>query len=159
GVKPVARLGRPALRSCGPWGPKTCPPWRATPAGISRGRSRSSSPGPAPDMAGESIVLVDDDRVIQRMVGAFLERSGYNVRVASNGIDALKLVHERTPDIVLTDSRMPELNGIELTSRLRGHYRTAGMPIIMFSELTQVEDALVGYSAGADEYLPKPFEL
>jgi pilus assembly protein CpaE len=110
-------------------------------------------------MAGESIVLVDDDRVIQRMVGAFLERSGYDVRIASNGIDALRLIHERTPDLVLTDSRMPELNGIELTSRLRGHYRTAGMPIIMFSELTQVEDALVGYSAGADEYLPKPFEL
>jgi pilus assembly protein CpaE len=110
-------------------------------------------------MAGESIVLVDDDRVIQRMVGAFLERSGYDVRIASNGVDALELIHERAPDIVLTDSRMPELNGIELTSRLRGHYRTAGMPIIMFSELTQVEDALIGYSAGADEYLPKPFEL
>jgi pilus assembly protein CpaE len=110
-------------------------------------------------MPAESIVLVDDDRVIQRMVGAFLERSGYRVRIASNGIDALQLIHEQMPDLVLTDSRMPELNGVELTARLRGHYRTAGMPILMFSELTQVDDALVGYAAGADEYLPKPFEL
>jgi pilus assembly protein CpaE len=110
-------------------------------------------------MAGENIVLVDDDRVIQAMVGGFLRRGGYVVRVASNGVQALDLISEQLPDLVITDIRMPELNGIELTSRLRAHYRTARLPIVMFSELTEVEDALVGYSAGADEYLPKPFEL
>ncbi len=110
-------------------------------------------------MAGENIVLVDDDRVIQAMVGGFLRRGGYVVRVASNGLRALELISEQLPDLVITDIRMPELNGIELTSRLRAHYRTARLPIVMFSELTEVEDALVGYSAGADEYLPKPFEL
>lgn len=110
-------------------------------------------------MAGENIVLVDDDRVIQTMVGGFLRRGGFVVRVASNGVQALDLISEQLPDLVITDIRMPELNGIELTSRLRAHYRTARLPIVMFSELTEVEDALVGYSAGADEYLPKPFEL
>ncbi len=110
-------------------------------------------------MAGENIVLVDDDRVIQAMVGGFLKRGGYTVRIASNGVEALSLISDRLPDLVITDIRMPELNGIELTSRLRGHYRTARLPILMFSELTDVEDTLVGYSAGADEYLPKPFEL
>lgn len=104
-------------------------------------------------------MVVDDDRVIQGMVSGYLTRSGYRVRLASNGIEALDLIHEQLPDMVLTDSRMPELNGVELTARLRGSFRTARVPIIMFSELTQIEDALVGYSAGADEYLPKPFEL
>src|SRR6266850_2004141 len=110
-------------------------------------------------MAAEDIVLVDDDRVIQKMVGSFLERTGYRVRKASDGIEALQLVHERIPDLVITDVRMPELNGIELTARLRGHHRTAGVPILMFSDLGEAHDALAGYAVGADDYLPKPFEL
>jgi len=107
----------------------------------------------------QDIVLVDDDRVIQKMVGGFLERRGYQVRRASDGIEALQLIHDSVPDMVITDVRMPELNGIELTSRLRGHHRTAGVPILMFSDLGAPPDALAGYAVGADDYLPKPFEL
>jgi pilus assembly protein CpaE len=107
----------------------------------------------------QDIVLVDDDRVIQKMVGSFLERKGYHVRKASDGIEALLHIYDRVPDLVITDVRMPELNGIELTTRLRGNHRTAGIPILMFSELGQPHHALAGYAAGADDYLPKPFEL
>jgi CheY-like chemotaxis protein len=110
-------------------------------------------------MAGEKVLLVDDDRVILKMVGAYLERGGYQVGRATNGVEALQLVRDLVPDLVITDVRMPELNGIELTSRLRGHYRTAHVPIIMLSSAAEAQDALVGYAAGADEYLPKPFEL
>jgi pilus assembly protein CpaE len=110
-------------------------------------------------MAAEDIVLVDDDRVIQKMVGGFLERRGFSVRNASDGIEALQLIREHVPDLVITDVRMPELNGIELTTRMRSHHRTAGVPILMFSELITAPDALAGYAAGADDYLPKPFEL
>ncbi|HXJ48081.1 MAG TPA: response regulator [Candidatus Acidoferrum sp.] len=110
-------------------------------------------------MADQDIILVDDDRVIQKMVGSFLERRGYQVRKANDGIEALQYVRDRIPDLVITDVRMPELNGIELTSRLRAHHRTAGVPILMFSELSGAPDALAGYAAGADDYLPKPFEL
>ena len=110
-------------------------------------------------MATEEIVLVDDDRVIQKMVGGFLERTGYRVRKASDGIEALELIHEHVPDLVITDVRMPELNGIELTSRLRSHHRTAGVPVLMFSDMGEAHDALAGYAVGADDYLPKPFEL
>src|SRR6202171_2179905 len=107
----------------------------------------------------EDIILVDDDRVIQKMVGGFLERRGFRVRNASDGVEALQLIRDQIPDLVITDVRMPELNGIELTSRLRSHHRTAGVPILMFSELSTAPDALAGYAAGADDYLPKPFEL
>ena len=110
-------------------------------------------------MAGQKILLVDDDGVILKLVGAFLERIGFQVGRASNGLEALRLVREHLPDLVITDVRMPELNGIELTTRLRGHHRTARVPIIMLSSMAEAKDALVGYSAGADEYLPKPFEL
>jgi pilus assembly protein CpaE len=110
-------------------------------------------------MSAEDIILVDDDRVIQKMVGGFLERTGYRVRKASNGIEALDLVNQRVPNLIITDVRMPELNGIELTSRLRGNHRTAGVPILMFSDMVEAHDALAGYAVGADDYLPKPFEL
>jgi pilus assembly protein CpaE len=110
-------------------------------------------------VAGEDILLVDDDRVIQRMVGGFLNRTGYRVRIASDGVEALQLVRDRVPDLVITDVAMPELNGIELTGRLRGHHQTAGVPILMFSDRIEANDALAGYAAGADDYLPKPFEL
>ena len=110
-------------------------------------------------MAAADIILVDDDRVIQKMVGGFLERTGYRVRKASDGIEALQLVHDHVPDLVITDVRMPELNGIELTSRLRGNHRTAGVPILMFSDMGEAHDLLAGYAVGADDYLPKPFEL
>ena len=110
-------------------------------------------------MAVKDIVLVDDDRVIQKMVGGFLERKGYRVRKASDGVEALELIREIVPDLVITDVRMPELNGIELASRLRGHHRTAAVPILMFSEMGEEHNALAGYAAGADDYLPKPFEL
>src|ERR1700674_1922777 len=93
------------------------------------------------------------------MVGGFLERTGYEVRKASHGIEALQLVQDHVPDLVITDVRMPELNGIELTSRLRGNHRTAGVPILMFSDLGEAQDALAGNAVGADDYLPKPFEL
>jgi pilus assembly protein CpaE len=110
-------------------------------------------------MPGERILLVDDDVVILKLIGAFLERIGFQVGRAGNGLEALRLVREHLPDLVITDVRMPELNGIELTTRLRGHHRTARVPIIMLSSMAEAKDALVGYSAGADEYLPKPFDL
>ncbi|HSP09659.1 MAG TPA: response regulator [Candidatus Dormibacteraeota bacterium] len=110
-------------------------------------------------MAADDILLIDDDRVIQKMVAGFLERRGYHVRTAADGIEAIRLVRQQLPALVITDVRMPELNGIELTARLREDHRTAAVPILMFSEMGEVQDALAGYAAGADDYLPKPFEL
>jgi len=110
-------------------------------------------------VAGESILLVDDDRLIQRMVGAYLERAGYRVGIAGNGVEGLVLVRQHLPDLVITDVRMPEMNGLQFTAELRSHYQTARVPIIMFSDQAEAKDVLVGYSSGADEYLPKPFEL
>jgi len=110
-------------------------------------------------VAAQEILVVDDDRVIQKMVGMFLERRGYTVRTARDGVEALLRIYDHVPDLVITDVRMPELNGIELTSRLRGDHRTAAIPILMFSAVGDPEHVLAGYAAGADDYLPKPFEL
>lgn len=105
------------------------------------------------------ILLVEDDLPIQRMIGKYLLAQGYQVGFAADGVEALALVGEQLPDLVLTDVNMPRMNGLELTRRLRSHHRTAQVPIIMLSALRESADMLRGYAEGADEYVPKPIEL
>ena len=110
-------------------------------------------------MGEQPILLVEDDAPIKKMIGKYLQAQGYHVGIASDGVEALVLVGEHLPDLVLTDVNMPRMNGLELTRRLRGHHRTAQVPIIMLSALRESADVLKGYAEGADEYVPKPIEL
>ena len=111
-------------------------------------------------MAGERILFVEDEEMIRKLVGTYLSRAGYQVDFAVDGMDALRKVSEQgNPALVLTDVNMPNMTGLELTRRLRGHHKTARIPIIMLSALKQAEDMLAGYAEGADDYVPKPIEL
>jgi pilus assembly protein CpaE len=111
-------------------------------------------------VAGERILFVEDEEMIRKLVGTYLSRAGYQVDFAVDGMDALRKVSEQgNPSLVLTDVNMPNMTGLELTRRLRGHHKTARIPIIMLSALKQAEDMLAGYAEGADDYVPKPIEL
>jgi pilus assembly protein CpaE len=111
------------------------------------------------DMGETKILLVEDDEPIKRMIGKYLLAQGYKVGLAADGVEAMALVSEQLPDLVLTDVNMPRMNGLELTRRLRSHHRTAQVPIVMLSALRESADMLRGYAEGADEYVPKPIEL
>ncbi len=111
-------------------------------------------------MAGERILFVEDEEMIRKLVGTYLSRAGYQVDFAVDGMDALRQISEGgNPALVLTDVNMPNMTGLELTRRLRGHHKTARVPIIMLSALKQAQDMLAGYAEGADDYVPKPIEL
>lgn len=110
-------------------------------------------------MAGESILFVDDEEQIRKLVSTFLQRRGYNVRIASDGMEALRLVREELPHLVVTDVNMPYMNGLELTRRLRENHKTSRIPIVMLSARKQAEDVLSGYQVGVDDYVPKPVEM
>jgi pilus assembly protein CpaE len=89
-----------------------------------------------------------------------LEARGYRVTVAANGLDALKAIEtEGLPDLVLTDIGMPVMDGLALIKRLREDHRTARTPIVIVSEQKSQQDALAGYSQGADDYLAKPVDM
>ncbi len=110
-------------------------------------------------MPGERVLFVDDEEQIRKLLSTWLTRQGYEVTVANDGWEALKAVRAKAPDLVITDVNMPNMNGLELTRRLRADHRTARIPVIMLSARKQADDVLTGYAEGADEYIPKPVEM
>ncbi len=110
-------------------------------------------------MTAQHILFVDDEEQIRKLLSTYLGRQGYEVSLATDGYEALKAVRLRTPDLVITDVNMPNMNGFELARRLRSDHRSARIPILMLSARKEADDILTGYSEGADEYVAKPIEM
>lgn len=105
-------------------------------------------------------VLVVEDEPAQRELLIYnLEAEGFEVSQASNGEDALLLVDEEMPDIIVLDWMMPNLSGIEVCRRLKIRPQTAGIPIIMLSARSEEVDRVRGLETGADDYVVKPFSI
>ena len=108
-------------------------------------------------MSQATILLVEDDAELRGLVRQRLEESGYDVRTAENGPDALSSVDQRLPDLVLLDIMIPEIDGLEVCRRLRAEYPL--LYIIMLTARTSEVDKVVGLEVGADDYVTKPFSL
>ena len=104
----------------------------------------------------EKILIIDDDLDTLRLVGLMLERQGYQITAAPSGQQGLDKAFEDTPHLVLLDIMMPDMDGYEVASRLRGNPKTADVPILMFTAKTQLDDKVAGFEVGADDYLTKP---
>ena len=107
---------------------------------------------------GEKLLVVDDDPFIARLLEIELTAAGYLVRVASDGQQALDLVAEDMPDLVVTDVMMPHVDGFELTRLLRQDSRTSSISIIILTARGLSADKLEGFDIGADDYIVKPFD-
>jgi len=110
-------------------------------------------------LSADLILLVDDEEQIRKLLEASLQRRGYEVVSATDGIEALRQIRAKMPDLIVTDVNMPNMNGFELTRRLRADHRTARVPIVMLSARKAADDILTGYAEGADEYISKPVEM
>lgn len=104
----------------------------------------------------EKILIVDDDVDTLRLVGLMLQRQGYEISAASNGSQGLIKALEERPDLILLDVMMPDMDGYEVTRRLRKNPVTVDIPILMFTAKTQLDDKVTGFEVGADDYLTKP---
>ncbi len=102
------------------------------------------------------ILIVDDDLDTLKLVGLLLQRQGYEVTAAHNGVKALLKAKQEQPDLILLDVMMPDMDGYEVAKRLRADASTANIPILMFTAKSQVDDKLSGFEAGADDYITKP---
>ena len=104
----------------------------------------------------QKILIVDDDLDTLRLVGLLLQRKGYHITAADNGAQALSKAQAENPDLILLDVMMPELDGVEVLRKLRAAPKTSHIPVIMFTAKSQVDDKVIGFEAGADDYLTKP---
>ncbi|MEW5911140.1 MAG: sigma-54 dependent transcriptional regulator [Thermodesulfobacteriota bacterium] len=104
----------------------------------------------------ERILVVDDEKNYLVVLEALLSQAGYEVASAQNGAQALALVEEAEPDLVITDMRMPQMSGLELIRRLKERY--TDLPIVVMTAYGTVENAVEAMKLGATDYISKPFE-
>jgi DNA-binding response OmpR family regulator len=105
-------------------------------------------------MAGERILVVDDEANIIDLVRLYLERDGFKVEAAEDGAQALEKIRSLSPDLVILDIMLPEIDGFEVCRRVRND---SDVPIIMLTARDEDIDKIVGLELGADDYLTKPF--
>jgi two-component system response regulator MprA len=103
------------------------------------------------------VLVVDDDRAIRESLGRALELEGYAVDLAPDGAAGLAAIREARPDVAVLDVMMPNIDGLTLCRVLRAEKDR--LPILMLTARTETSDRVAGLDAGADDYLPKPFEL
>ena len=105
----------------------------------------------------KTILAVDDEKAIVRLVQVNLERHGYTVQTAFDGREALDKIALAAPDLVVCDVMMPYMDGFEVLKRLRQNPATRDLPVIMLTAKAMDHDVYEGWRAGADCYLTKPF--
>jgi DNA-binding response OmpR family regulator len=102
------------------------------------------------------LLIIDDDKGLDELLGDYMAGQGYSVRTAENGKLGLRAMYERQPDIVLLDVTMPEKDGWETLRRIR---EISNLPVIMLTARGDEADILQGFSLGADDYVTKPFSF
>ena len=105
-------------------------------------------------MAGKRVLVVDDDVKTVELVKLYLNRDGYKVLTAYDGVEALRLARESHPDLIVLDLMLPGIDGLQICRTLRGE---SDVPIIMLTAKTTDQDKLTGLELGADDYVTKPF--
>lgn len=106
-----------------------------------------------------TILVADDDFATRLSITDYLEIIGYSVIAAENGKEALGLVQEFQPHLIVTDITMPQMDGYEFVRRVRLRPAFRLLPVIFLTERTSTEERIRGYQMGCDNYLAKPFEL
>ncbi len=103
------------------------------------------------------IVIAEDESSVSELLKYNLESEGYETATANDGDEAMLLLDERIPDLMLLDWMLPKVSGIEICRRVRSRQETANLPIIMLTAKTEEADRVRGLETGADDYVTKPF--
>jgi two-component system phosphate regulon response regulator PhoB len=105
------------------------------------------------------VLVVEDETALQQVLAYNLERAGFAVEQAFDADEALTLIAERTPDLIVLDWMLPYMSGLELCRQLRRKAATANLPVIMLTARGEEPDRLRGLDTGADDYVTKPFSI
>ena len=110
-------------------------------------------------MAGELILIVEDEKDISNLISHNLKKAGFRVIPALNGTAALSKAKESLPDLILLDLLLPDLEGTEVYKLFKQNPKTKGIPVIMVTAKGEEVDRIVGLELGADDYITKPFSI
>ncbi len=105
------------------------------------------------------ILLVEDHAPLLRSMAFLLEVAGFDVVTAGDGEEAMSLLRQQTPDVVISDVNMPNVDGYELLRRIRTTSQWRKLPFIFASARYEMEDLMYGLELGANDYVPKPFDI
>jgi DNA-binding response OmpR family regulator len=110
-------------------------------------------------VANQRILIADDEADIRLVLRTRLEFEGFTVLEAGNGTEAVSMAQDQSPDLIVLDVMMPELDGVEVCNRLRASFTTRHIPVIMVTARAGRDDKLAGLGKGANDYITKPFDL
>jgi two-component system alkaline phosphatase synthesis response regulator PhoP len=105
------------------------------------------------------VLLVEDHIPLLRNMGFLLEIAGFDVIMTEDGEQALKALGKQTPDLIISDVNMPNVDGFELLRRVRSNAQWRNIPLIFASARYEMEDLMYGLELGANDYVPKPFDI
>jgi two-component system chemotaxis response regulator CheY len=107
----------------------------------------------------QKALIIDDSRAIRRILGSVVRELGFEVSEAENGREGLKTLNDMQPpaEVVLVDWNMPEMNGLEFVNQVRADGRWQGVKLMMVTSVTEADQMMKALTAGADEYIMKPF--
>lgn len=108
-------------------------------------------------MAHEKILIIEDEQDIIELLTYNLEQEGYQMFFSTSGEEALTMVHQKNPDLILLDLMLPGVDGLEVCRNLKQNDSTRNIPIIMLTAKSEDSDVITGLEMGADDYVPKPF--
>lgn len=106
----------------------------------------------------QQLLLVDDEPGLREAVQAYLEESGFEVSVASNAQQGWELLQTKLPDLVITDVMMPQVDGYQFLKQMREDPRFKALPVVFLTARGMTSDRILGYQAGCDVYISKPFD-
>lgn len=110
-------------------------------------------------MMARSVLVVDDDPAIRKVLTTTLELEGYEIDVAVDGEEALARLEHKLPDLMILDIMMPRVNGLDVLEKLRGQKETSDLPVILLTAKSSQEDQWEGWRRGVDYYMTKPFDV
>lgn len=105
-----------------------------------------------------TVLFVDDERHIRTLVRYNLDRDGYQVLLAANGKEGLRMAQKEEPSLILLDVMMPEMDGLEVLAKLKHNKKTSRIPVFMLTAKSMIGDMERAFALGADDYITKPFE-
>jgi DNA-binding response OmpR family regulator len=110
-------------------------------------------------MSRVNILVIDDESDLVELLKYNLAKEGYNVEFAFNGFDGIKIAEVVKPDIIILDLMLPDINGYEVCKRMKQNSRLSGVPVIFLSAKQEEVDKILGFEAGAEDYIIKPFSV